>query len=47
MTLISCAYMRLDTEERGEDAIICLNCGGKCLVLWRLGECPCADEVIE
>ena len=51
MTLISCAWMRLNTEaaKRGKAAMICTYDGthGLCLELWKRNICPCADEVID
>ncbi len=52
MTLISCAWMRLNTEaaKLGKAAIVCTyndeNGCNLCSELWKRGACPCADEVI-
>jgi len=51
MSLISCAWMRLNTEaaKLGKAAMICTYPGyeGYCSVHWQTGICPCADEVVD
>jgi hypothetical protein len=53
MTLISCAYMRLDTKAAkvvcmyDEHVIPRVSKPKACQLLWRHGECPCAEEVID
>lgn len=47
MTLISCRWMRLDTEAA---VVLCTydderGCG-ECAEKWKNDVCPCADEVI-
>ena len=53
MSLISCSHMRLDTKKAKvlcmyDDHVIPRKSRPKaCQLLWRRGECPCAEEVIE
>ncbi len=53
MVLVSCAFMRLDTEysKNPLSAIVCTHgCAGEisssCLRNWWNDVCPCKDEVI-
>lgn len=53
MSLISCAYMRLNTERAilgaTAGAVICTDPSTKrnyCLINWQAGACPCQGEII-